>query len=57
MTVGAPDGVTIRVVADDAESARAWAMVLMALLTNATNLRQDFGDDDIRPVNRVPRRR
>jgi len=42
-------------VADDAESARACAVVMMALLSNATDLLQDFGDDDIRLVNRVPR--
>ena len=28
---------------------------MMALLSNATDLLQDFGDDDIRLVNRVPR--
>ena len=56
MTVGVPDGVNIRVVADDAESARACAVVMMALLSNATDLLQDFDDDDILPVNRVPRR-
>jgi len=39
----------IRVVAGEAESARARAVVLMALLANATDLLQDFGDDDIRP--------